>query len=548
MKKTFFFVCITLLGPLKAQEVIREWNFNDQTKTAVGSSDSVRVIGEVTGVVKAASSGSKNYVLHTSSYAAKDKNNCTQGIEFATSTQGFTDISLSTTLKFSTTAANTWIIQACLGVSASEPEWYNIDTLGVFTKSGSNIQTQSNLSIYSFLNDKEHISFRIVAAFAIGETQYLPISATAYSTRGTVQFDNIILSGTKKETPSCDESEIVSSNIAISNKTAYSATLNWENGDGDSTLVLISEYPTLSSKPINGKAYQSSLCYGRIDSKIGNTYILSTSSENVLNIRNLRPNKKYYIYLFETYCNPIKYTSTPAEFNFTTSDKDENPKLFINELMADNSVTIKEDRNLYKDWIELYTSNAFPIDLTGYFISNDANNLIKCCLREKIPAIKSVKGFYTLLWADGTTNQNCTHLNFELRKDGGTIYITAPDSVTVIDSVSYPALTTDEAYQRNGDADNSWIKTKKATPSIANISQSVSIDVFDNYSFKIWPNPIKKGQTLYFVNLQDVKLYDSKGILILNKENIKEINTECLNRGLYLLQFKNGINKKVIIY
>jgi hypothetical protein len=545
MKKLLLLAFAALLQPIYAQEIIREWNFNDSLKTATQSTDSIQIIGEISSSLKRIST--KNIVLNTTSYPAKDQKNMTQGIQFITSTAGFSQIQLTTTLKFSSTAANTWVLQACTNPDATPQSWQNVDTLGAFAKSGSNIQTSSDLSYFPEINNKAKIAFRLVSSFAIGSTQYAPISATPYSTKGTVQFDNIILKGTKEASSTCNEISTKTSNIQVVKQTGFSGILRWNKGEGDSTLVLLSNSPTLSQVPTTEKAYPSSSNFAQANATIGNATIISTQNNDSSIIRNLRPGQTYYVFIYDIYCNPAKYTSSPTTFNFTTPTLDQHPEIYINEFMADNSLTITDDKGLYKDWIELYTPNSFSLDLTGYFLSNDINTLTKCKIKENQSHYSNENGYYELFWADGTTTLSDTHLNFELRKDGGTIYLTAPDSITILDSVSYPALTKDQVYQRNGDANENWIKSNKATPTTSNTTQTVGIKENTRNDIKIWPNPIKRGQILYLNSEQNLEIINNTGIKVQSLTKATQINTTNLNAGIYYLRLENGIIKSIIV-
>ena len=52
-------------------------------------------------------------------------------------------------------------------------------------------------------------------------------------------------------------------------------------------------------------------------------------------------------------------------------------QVFINELMASNSITIPDEDGDYSDWIELYNPLTESIELTGYGLSDDLSNPFK---------------------------------------------------------------------------------------------------------------------------------------------------------------------------
>ena len=43
----------------------------------------------------------------------------------------------------------------------------------------------------------------------------------------------------------------------------------------------------------------------------------------------------------------------------------------INELMASNSKTITDEVGEYEDWVELYNPTSLPVDVAGFFLSDN---------------------------------------------------------------------------------------------------------------------------------------------------------------------------------
>ena len=51
--------------------------------------------------------------------------------------------------------------------------------------------------------------------------------------------------------------------------------------------------------------------------------------------------------------------------------------LVINEIMASNSLSVADQDGEYDDWVELYNGNSFSLNLNGYYLSDNENNLTK---------------------------------------------------------------------------------------------------------------------------------------------------------------------------
>ena len=125
--------------------------------------------------------------------------------------------------------------------------------------------------------------------------------------------------------------------------------------------------------------------------------------------------------------------------------------LVINEFMASNDATIADQDGEFEDWIELYNNGAASIDISGYSLSDDGDNLAQWAF----PAGTSVAANgYLVVWADNDEDQTGLHANFKLSGGGETIYLTDAAGAYV-DTVEYADQTTDISYGRipNGTGD-----------------------------------------------------------------------------------------------
>ncbi|AZA86654.1 T9SS C-terminal target domain-containing protein [Chryseobacterium shandongense] len=66
-------------------------------------------------------------------------------------------------------------------------------------------------------------------------------------------------------------------------------------------------------------------------------------------------------------------------------------------------------------------------------------------------------------------------------------------------------------------------------------------------TFNVFPNPISRGNTLYFNRAQDYELYDMSGKLITKEKNALTIDTFKLSPGVYLVKTSEGDTKRVIV-
>lgn len=66
-------------------------------------------------------------------------------------------------------------------------------------------------------------------------------------------------------------------------------------------------------------------------------------------------------------------------------------------------------------------------------------------------------------------------------------------------------------------------------------------------TFNVFPNPVTKGNTLYFNRAQDYELYDMSGKMLGKEKNALTIDTSRLSAGVYLIKTSEGQLKRVIV-
>lgn len=139
-------------------------------------------------------------------------------------------------------------------------------------------------------------------------------------------------------------------------------------------------------------------------------------------------------------------------------------KIRINEIMPSNINGIMDDWNEFPDsWVELYNAGESTCDLTGWFLSNDKNQLGLW----KIPADCKIpsKGYLILYLDKGDKD---LHANFRLDIKGETLYLTRPDGKTIEDQVKFEKQEPNISFGRVKDKADQWGWFATATPGAPN--------------------------------------------------------------------------------
>jgi hypothetical protein len=113
-------------------------------------------------------------------------------------------------------------------------------------------------------------------------------------------------------------------------------------------------------------------------------------------------------------------------FNFLHAQN----SLLINEIVASNINTYRDEHNNFSDWLELHNNTDNAIDIGGMYLSDDFSNPLK----QRIPAGTGntliQPDSFIILWADDNPEAGILHLNFQLSAGGEQLIITDSDGIT----------------------------------------------------------------------------------------------------------------------
>jgi hypothetical protein len=143
--------------------------------------------------------------------------------------------------------------------------------------------------------------------------------------------------------------------------------------------------------------------------------------------------------------------------------------LVINEVMASNGKTKADLQGQFDDWIEIHNYGAAAVDMAGLYVTDDPDSLTKWQIPAGRPDLTTIAPHgYLLIWADQDTADAGLHAGFKLSAGGESIALVDTDGVTVIDSMTFPALSCDVSYGRGPDAGDEWRLCGAPTPGAPN--------------------------------------------------------------------------------
>ncbi len=113
--------------------------------------------------------------------------------------------------------------------------------------------------------------------------------------------------------------------------------------------------------------------------------------------------------------------ATPGAQNTLVRDLPPYPQLWINEVQAVNTDSVRDNLNEAEPWIELYNAGSTAISLDGYYLTDDFNVLNKWAF----PVGSSINpGEFKLVWADnepGETTATHWHASITLNAPTGSV-------------------------------------------------------------------------------------------------------------------------------
>ena len=257
---------------------------------------------------------------------------------------------------------------------------------------------------------------------------------------------------------------------------------------------------------------------------------------------------QYYIYAENN--NIGKFSPVRAEHEFHTINIVTPPvgDVVINELLASNSANTADQDGEYDDWIELYNNTSASINLGGYYLSDNIDNLMKW----QIPSGTSINANgYLIVWADEDTTQTGLHANFKLASSGETLFLVNATG-TIIDQIFFPSQTTDITYGRfangTGNFQQLW-----PTFNAQNLLNTATTNIAKKeVGFRALPNPahdyIKLEMLQTNTEVKNVAVYDLLGRNIFSstmKQNLT-INTSNWTPALYIIKVGNGSIKVMV--
>jgi hypothetical protein len=146
----------------------------------------------------------------------------------------------------------------------------------------------------------------------------------------------------------------------------------------------------------------------------------------------------------------------------------------INEIMPSNTSYISPTWN-FSGWIELYNNGAQAVSVSGWYLSDDADNPRKFRMPNHSSFTVPANG-YIVVWCERNDEDlNGLQTNFKLDCEGGSLSL-SDNSGNSVSTVSFPGQIKGASYARTVDGGGAWQHCATPSPGKTN-SGSVFTDV-----------------------------------------------------------------------
>ena len=135
-----------------------------------------------------------------------------------------------------------------------------------------------------------------------------------------------------------------------------------------------------------------------------------------------------------------------------TTEKNEpvrNGNLYVSEFCARNDSTLEDEDKETSDWIEIHNGKDSAINLEGYFLTDNTEDLTKW----EFPAVTLDSNEYLVVFASGKNRRDPNselHSNFSLAGESGQLAFIAADGKTILSEFNYEEQVEDVSYGELG--------------------------------------------------------------------------------------------------
>ena len=221
-----------------------------------------------------------------------------------------------------------------------------------------------------------------------------------------------------------------------------------------------------------------------------------------------------------------------------------NKGIVINELMASNTKSVKDQDGEFDDWIELFNKSNEYIDISRWILTDNPANLDKYRFPDNTILEPNQ---YLIVWADEDGKQTGYHANFKLSASGEEILLLDSTGL-LVDSVVFVQQVEDMGFARRPNGTGAFVIQKHTY----NTNNDLVLWTYDenSQSLQLYPNPANewvqlnyKNEGEFSVSLLDISGKELKHAMI---RTGGRLDLSDLNSGIYLIKAGQQTEKLIL--
>jgi CotH kinase protein/Lamin Tail Domain/Secretion system C-terminal sorting domain len=216
----------------------------------------------------------------------------------------------------------------------------------------------------------------------------------------------------------------------------------------------------------------------------------------------------------------------------------------VNEIMAANTKTQADQNGQFDDWVELFNKTNAAVDMSGFFLSDDAANRGKW----KFPQGTTIPANgYLIVWADEDGTQAGLHANFKLSASGEAVILSDKDTAE-IENVIFYAQENDKGFARRPNGTGNFVIQN---PTFYRSNDLVpTAEILSPNAVRLFPNPTTEGVTIEVDSdkKQRVQVVNMLGQVVFDAAILQNlfIKTNTWQKGIYMVKIGEVMKKLVV--
>ena len=225
--------------------------------------------------------------------------------------------------------------------------------------------------------------------------------------------------------------------------------------------------------------------------------------------------------------------------------------VYMNEVTITNASTHADMNGDFFQWFEVYNGSLSDVDVTGYFVSNDAQDVFKT----RIPRCNTEMNISTLtfelFWTGADPKMGARYLDLTVASSDAFIGLYTANGTLVHSLKDFGADMNTEGNTyglNNNDATRPSVTFERGTPAASNANGWVLsvLNASAVNALTAYPNPVSNGN-INFNKTVSFDVFSITGQVIATRTNVNSFDISNLESGVYLIKTTDGEIARVVV-